>query len=88
MPVLARDHRCRTDDLAYPTVGAWWADHQGRVPIQAVAGLEILRSLHGVQIARALPSGHWRTLGASPEETCRASPASLGRELTAESRRL
>lgn len=37
---LPPGHRCRVDDLAYTSVGSWWADHRGRVPIQAAAGLD------------------------------------------------
>ena len=36
---LPPGHRCRTDDLAYTSVSVWFADHHGRVPIQAAAAL-------------------------------------------------
>jgi len=36
---LPPGHACRVDDLAYQTVGAWFDAHEGRVPIQAAAGL-------------------------------------------------
>ena len=51
--VLPRDHHCRTDDLAYTDVDSWWQDHQGRVPIQAAAGLSNYRRAHGCSFAEA-----------------------------------
>jgi hypothetical protein len=51
--VLPPGHRCRTDDLAYETVGAWFDDHQGRVPIQAAAGLDRYIRTHGCTFAEA-----------------------------------
>jgi hypothetical protein len=36
---LPPGHRCRVDDLVYESVGDWFNDHHGRVPIQATAGL-------------------------------------------------
>jgi hypothetical protein len=37
---LPPGHRCRVDDLTYESVSDWFNDHQGRVPIQAAAGLD------------------------------------------------
>ena len=39
---LGPDHVCRRDDPSYPTVGAWYEAHQGRVPIQAAHALSKL----------------------------------------------
>ena len=50
---LAAGHRCRTDDLAYPSVSDWYCDHRGRVPIQAAAGLERYMRQHGCTFAAA-----------------------------------
>jgi hypothetical protein len=37
--VSSTDHRCRVDDPEYATVGAWYEDHRGRVPIEMARGL-------------------------------------------------
>ena len=47
------DHRCRTDDLAYPDVHAWWLDHQGRVPITMAHALSQYCKRHGCTFAEA-----------------------------------
>jgi hypothetical protein len=50
---LPQGHRCRVDDLAYTSVGDWYADHRGRVPIQAAAGLDHYIKQHGSAFAEA-----------------------------------
>lgn len=47
------DHRCRTDDLGYPNVYAWWLDHQGRVPITMAHALSQYIKRHGCTFAEA-----------------------------------
>jgi hypothetical protein len=50
---LPPGHRCRTDDLAYVSVGDWWRDHVGHVPIQAAAALSRYQSARGCSFAEA-----------------------------------
>ena len=50
---LPSEHRCRVDDLAYTTVGEWFEDHHGRVPIQAAAGLSRYMKAHGCSFGEA-----------------------------------
>jgi hypothetical protein len=50
---LGPDHDCRRDDPRYPSVGAWWEDHRGRVPIQMAAGLDRYVREHGVSFGEA-----------------------------------
>ena len=50
---LPPDHRCRVDDIRYDSVGAWFEDHHGRVPIQAAAGLDRYIRDHGCTFAEA-----------------------------------
>ena len=50
---LPPGHRCRVDDLAYTSVGDWFADHRGRMPIQAAAGLDRYMKAHGCTFAEA-----------------------------------
>ena len=50
---LPPGHRCRVDDLAYASVGDWYDEHHGRVPIQAAAGLDRYIRLHGCTFAEA-----------------------------------
>jgi hypothetical protein len=52
-PSRSPDHRCRTDDLAYPDVWAWWLDHQGRVPITMAHGLSQYVKHHGCTFGEA-----------------------------------
>jgi hypothetical protein len=59
---LPPGHSCRTDDLQYESVGAWYEDHRGRVPIQAAQGLDRYVRSHGCSFAEAFqalraPSG-------------------------------
>ena len=50
---LPPGHRCRVDDLRYESVGAWFEDHRGRVPIQAAAALDRYSRDHGCSFAEA-----------------------------------
>jgi hypothetical protein len=50
---LPADHDCRRDDPSYTSVHDWWRDHQGRVPIQAAAGLDRYVREHGVSFGEA-----------------------------------
>jgi hypothetical protein len=50
---LPPEHHCRVDDLAYTTVGEWFEDHHGRVPIHAAAGLSRYMKVHGCTFAEA-----------------------------------
>jgi hypothetical protein len=50
---LSPGHRCRVDDLAYESISDWWRDHQGRVPIQAAAGLDRYMKATGSTFAQA-----------------------------------
>ena len=50
---LPPGHRCRVDDLAHTSVGDWWDDHHGRVPIQAAAGLDRYIERYGCTFAEA-----------------------------------
>jgi len=44
---LGRDHVCRRDDPGYTSVGEWYEDHRGRVPIQAAQALsQLVRERH------------------------------------------
>jgi hypothetical protein len=49
--VLPPGHRCRVDDLTYTSVGDWFRDHVGHVPVQAAAGLDRYRKAHGCSFA-------------------------------------
>ncbi|MGH7691657.1 MAG: hypothetical protein ACREOA_02995 [Candidatus Dormibacteria bacterium] len=51
--VLPPGHNCRVDDLAYDSVGEWYRAHQGRVPVQAAAGLSHYVQQHGCSFADA-----------------------------------
>lgn len=45
-PEVPAGHRCRTDDLAYTSVGDWYRDHHGPRAVHAPAGLLVRRGLH------------------------------------------
>jgi hypothetical protein len=51
--VLPPGHNCRTDDLAYESVGEWYEAHRGRVPIQTAAGLTKYMREHKCSFAEA-----------------------------------
>ena len=60
MPLIERTpgslppgHRCRVDDLGYPSVSGWFNDHRGRVPVQAAAGLDRFIRAKGCTFAEA-----------------------------------
>lgn len=44
---------CRVDDLSYTSVGDWYADHRGRVPIRAAAALDRYIKAHGCSFGEA-----------------------------------
>jgi hypothetical protein len=50
---LPPGHVCRTDDLGYPTVTAWYVAHQGKVPIQAAHALDVYIRTHDCTFAEA-----------------------------------
>ena len=50
---LPARHVCRVDDLAYESVGAWYTDHRGRVPIQAAHALTREMQTRGCTFAEA-----------------------------------
>ena len=52
-PGLPPDHHCRTDDLAYESVGDWYADHRGRVPVVMAWKLSEFQHEHGGTFAEA-----------------------------------
>ncbi|HEY4632967.1 MAG TPA: hypothetical protein VIH00_03535 [Candidatus Limnocylindrales bacterium] len=50
---LPPDHHCRTDDMAYENVTAWYEDHVGRVPIQMAHSLSVYIRKHDCTFAEA-----------------------------------
>jgi hypothetical protein len=50
---LGPDHDCRRDDPTYESVGGWYEDHQGRVPIEMAQGLSRYMKERGVSFGEA-----------------------------------
>lgn len=55
--VLPEGHICRTDDLAYQSVGEWFRAHRGRVPVQAAGWLSGYMKRHNCTFADAFAAG-------------------------------
>ncbi len=54
---LPPGHECRRDDPLYETVGDWYREHAGRVPIQMAHGLSRYIAAHDCSFGDA-----WREL--------------------------